>query len=184
MDFKTYYSSKFQEDLTVFFSTIPIESKFHEDKQNKLIYSVQLERLTPSFNHLEFLEKETKEYFGVALFFVVLIDMVCFTHFKIHYKKFKVLTRYPKFIGNCPCVCNVHYHPIEIFLALNKAGSNQKTCLNFFDKLAEAIDTMHKETINFLTKHVPEIEGEMFWSKCKKEFPCKTDRILYKSQNL
>jgi hypothetical protein len=67
---------------------------------------------------------------------------------------------------------------------LNKAGSNQKTCLNFFDKLAEAIDTMHKETINFLTKHVPEIEGEMFWSKCKKEFPCKTDRILYKSQNL
>jgi len=181
MDFRRYYSSKFREDLNMFFSTIPDESKFHEDKQNKLIFSIQYERLTPAFDHLDFLEKEAKEYFGVALFFTVLSDMVCFTHFKIHYKKFRILTKYPKFIGNCPSDCHVHYHPIEIFIALNKACSYKKTHLNFFDKLSEAIDTMHKETNSFLTEHMSEIEGEIFWSKCKKEFPRKTDRILYQS---
>ena len=171
----------FREDLNLFFSTIPDESKFHEDKQNKLIYSVQYERLTPAFDHLDFLNKEAKEYFGVALFFTVLTDMVCFAHFKTHYKKFRSLTRYPKFIGNCPCDCHVHHHPIEIFLALNKACSNKKNHLDFFDKLLDSIDTMQKETISFLTEHMPEIEGEMFWKKCVKEFPCKTDRILYQS---
>jgi hypothetical protein len=165
----------------MFFSTIPDESKFHEDKQNKLIFSIQYERLTPAFNHLNFLGKEGKEYFGVALFFTVLTDMVCFTHFKRYYKKFRTLTRYPKFIGNCPCACHVHYHPIEIFLALNKAYSNKKNPLDFFDKLSEGIDAMRNETIRFFTEHLPEIEGETFWAKCKKEFPCKTDRILYKS---
>jgi hypothetical protein len=177
-DFSRYYNSKFLEDLDRFFSTIPDESKFHEDKQKKLIFSVQYERLTPAYNHLDFLEKETKEYFGIALFFAVLSDMVCYTHFKIHYKKFRTLTSYPKFIGNCPYDCHVHYHPIEIFLALNKACSSKISHLNFFDKLSETIDIMHKETIIFLTEHIPEINVEMFWSKCKKEFPCKTDRIL------
>jgi hypothetical protein len=171
----------FREDLNLFFSTIPDESKFHEDKQNKLIYSVQYERLTPAFDHLDFLEKEDKEYFGVALFFIVLTDMVCFAHFKTNYKKFRSLTRYPKFIGNCPSDCHVHYHPIEIFLALNKAHSNEKPHLDFFDKLSEGIDTMHKETISFFTDHIPEIDGESFWNKCKKELPCKTDRILNQS---
>jgi hypothetical protein len=180
-DFKTYYNSKFREDLNMFFSTIPDESKFHEDKQNKLMFSVQYERLTPAFDHLDFLDKEEMENFGVALFFMVLTDMVCFTYFKRHYKKFRRLTRYPKFIGNCPCACNVHYHPIEIFLALNKACSNKKNHLDFFDRLSEAIDTMRKETISLFNEHLPEIEVEMFWSKCKKEFPCKTDRILYQS---
>lgn len=78
-DFSRYYNSKFLEDLNRFFSTIPDESKFHEDKQNKLIFSVQYERLTPAYNHLDFLEKETKEYFGIALFFAVMSDMVCYT---------------------------------------------------------------------------------------------------------
>jgi hypothetical protein len=43
-----------------FFSTIPDESRFHEDNQNKLTFSIQYERLTPSFDHLKFLDKEGK----------------------------------------------------------------------------------------------------------------------------
>lgn len=178
-DFKTYYKSKFRDDLIVFFSTIPDESKFHEDPQNKLIYSIQYERLTPAFDHLNFLDKEGKEYFGTALFFSVLIDMVCFTHFKIHYKKFRNLKGSPKFIGNCPFGCNVHYHPSEIFFAMNKACSNNKPQLDFCEKFSDAINTMHKETIGFFIEYLPEIEAGTFWSKCKIEFPFQADKLLY-----
>jgi hypothetical protein len=62
-DFKTYYNSNFRDDLNRFFSTIPDESKFHEDNQNKQTFSIQYERLTPAFDHLNFLDKERKEYF-------------------------------------------------------------------------------------------------------------------------
>ena len=176
-DFKTYYNSKFRDDINMFFLTIPDESRFHEDTQNKLTFSIQYERLTPTFDHLNFLNKEGKEYFGVALFFTVLTDMVCFSHFKAYYGMFKNMTRYPKFIGNCPVGCNFHYHPGDIFFAMNKARSATEPHLVFYDKFAEAIDTMSIETISFFTEHLPEIIGETFWSKCKNEFPYKTDKI-------
>lgn len=114
-DFKTYYNSKFRDDINSFFSTIPDESRFHEDNQNKLTFSIQYERLTPSFDHLKFLDKKGQEYFGVALFFTVLTDMVCFFHFKPYYSNFKNLTTNPN-DGNCPRGCNFHYHPSDIFL--------------------------------------------------------------------
>jgi hypothetical protein len=176
-DFKTYYNSKFRDDINMFFSTIPDESRFHEDTQNKLTFSLQYERLTPAFDHLDFLDKEGKEYFGVALFFTVLTDMVCFSHFKPYYSIFKNMTRYPKFIGNCPGGCNFHYHPSDIFFAMNKGRSSTEPHLVFYDKFIEAIETMSNETISFFREHLTEIEGETFWLKCKKEFPYKTEKI-------
>jgi hypothetical protein len=53
----------------LFFSAIPEESKFHEDPENKNVFSIQYEKLTPSKNHLEFLNTSQKEYFAVSLFF-------------------------------------------------------------------------------------------------------------------
>jgi hypothetical protein len=176
-DFKTYYNSKFRDDINMFFSTIPDESRFHEDTQNKLTFSIQYERLTPAFDHLDFLDKEGKEYFGVALFFTVLTDMVCFSHFKPYYSIFKNMTRYPKFIGNCPGGCNFHYHPSDIFFAMNKGRSSTEPHLVFYDKFIETIETMSNETISFFREHLTEIEGETFWLKCKKEFPYKTEKI-------
>ena len=176
-DFKTYYNSKFRDDINMFFSTIPDESRFHEYTQNKLTFSIQYERLTPAFDHLDFLDKEGKEYFGVALFFTVLTDMVCFSHFKPYYSIFKNMTRYPKFIGNCPGGCNFHYHPSDIFFAMNKGRSSTEPHLVFYDKFIEAIETMSNETISFFREHLTEIEGETFWLKCKKEFPYKTEKI-------
>jgi hypothetical protein len=46
-DFKTYYNSQFRQDINRFFSTIPDDSRFHEDKDQKQIFSIQHERLTP-----------------------------------------------------------------------------------------------------------------------------------------
>jgi hypothetical protein len=170
-DFKTYYNSKFRYDIIRFFSTIPDASKFHEDTLSKQTFSIQFERLTPAFNHLNFLDNDRKELFAVALFLTVLTDMVCFTHFKTHYNKFKNLTRYPKFIGNCPGGCNYHYHPSDIFFAMNKGRSATEQHLVFHDKFLEALETMKEEIFNFLKEHLTEIEEEAFWERCQKEFP-------------
>lgn len=175
-EFKTYYNSKFRDDLNQFFSSIPDASKFHEDAENKQIFSIQYERLTPTFDHLNFLDKNEKENFAIALFLTVLTDMVCFAHFKAHYSKFKNLTRYPKFIGNCPGGCRYHYHPSDIFFAMNKGCSRTEQYLVFYDKFMVATETMKEETIIFFNKHLTEVNGETFWDKCQKEFPYKKEK--------
>lgn len=170
-EFKSYYNTKFRDDLLTFFSTIPEGSKFHEDKECKQTFSIQYERLTPQKNHLDFLDKESKEYFGVALFFTVLTDMVCYAHFKPQYTQFQSLTRYPKFIGNCLSWCRYHLHPRDIFIAMNHGNISTQQNLVFYSKFIEAIDTMQKETTDFFKSYLNEINPEDFWVKCKKEFP-------------
>lgn len=175
-DFKTYYNSKFRDDLNQFFSSIPDASRFHEDTENKQIFSIQYERLTPLFNHLDFLDKDGKENFAIGLFLSVLTDMVCFAHFKAHYHKFKILTRYPKFIGNCPGGCRYHYHPSDLFFAMNKGRSRTEKHLVFYDKFLAAIETMKEVTINFFNQHLTEVNSDSFWDKCQKEFPYRKEQ--------
>jgi hypothetical protein len=151
--------------------TIPDESRFHEDNQNKETFSIQYERLTPAFEHLNFLENDRKEYFGIALFLTVLTDMVCFSHFKSHYAKFKNVTQYPKFIGNCPSGCHFHLHPRDIFFAMSKGLSPNEPHLLFRSKFLDAITTLKEETFNFCSEHLIELSGEVFWAKCEEEFP-------------
>lgn len=170
-DFKTYYNSKFRDDLNQFFSSIPDASKFHEDAENRQIYSIQYERLTPSFDHLDFLDKDGKQNFAIALFLTILTKMVYFSHFKPHYSKFRNLTRYPKFIGNCPGGCRYHYHPRDIFFAMNRGRSKTEQHLVFYDKFLGATETMKEEIINFFSQYLTEVNGEIFWDKCQKEFP-------------
>ncbi|PIV97007.1 MAG: hypothetical protein COZ16_02715 [Flavobacteriaceae bacterium CG_4_10_14_3_um_filter_31_253] len=181
-DFKTYYSSKFRQDINQFFSTIPDDSRFHEDKDNKQIFSIQHERLTPSKNHLDFLDKDEKEYFGVALFFTVLTDMVCYTYYKDKYEKFQRLTRYPKLIGNCLSWCHYHLHPRDIFYAMNQGRKPSEPQLLFIDKFFDAIETMKIETIEFFNKHLSEINGEIFWENCQREFPFVNNHIETKGK--
>lgn len=170
-NYQKYYTSKFRKDINQFFSTIPDKSKFHEDLNNKSTFSIQYERLTPQLNHLDFLDKEEKEYFGVALFYTVLVDMVCFSHFKQYYERFKKLTMYPKFIGNCPGGCLYHFHPRDIFLAMNKGRILSEQYLEFFKKFLEAEEPMKEEVMSFFNEYMSEIDGVEFWEKCQKEFP-------------
>ena len=171
-EFDKYYNGQFRNDLQKFFATIPDESKFHEDRENKQVYSIQYERLTKEHKHLDFLTtNQNKVNFAVALFFTILVDEVCYTHFKYDYSNFKRLTLYPKFIGNCPSGCNYHYHPSDIFFAMNKGRSATEQHLVFYDKFLGAIETMKEETINFFKEHLPEVNGDTFWEKCQKEFP-------------
>jgi hypothetical protein len=170
-DFKTYYTYDFRKDINQFFSTIPEKSVFHEDPDNKQIFSIQYERLTPLEKHLDFLDKETKEIFGVALYFTILTDMVCFTHYKNNYKQFEQLTRYPKFIGNCPGACHLKIDPREIFWAMNKGINLNDEHLMFRKIFEESKSFMRAETIGFFESYIPNINGSEFWNKCENEFP-------------
>lgn len=175
-NFETYYKTKFRHDIALFFATIPDHSKFHEDNQYKQTFSIQYERLTRDFDHLKQLTKSDREYFGISLYFTVLTDMVCYSFFRENYNDFRKLTLYPKFIGNCPGGCRYHYHPSDIFIAMNFSRSKpleilSSECLDFYEKFKEAIPTMEQETKDFFTDHLKEIDGQQFWEKCKVEFP-------------
>lgn len=176
INFGIYYRDKFQQDISLFFSSIPDQSKFHEDNQSRQTFSIQYERLSRDFDHLNQLSKSDKEYFGVALFFTILTDMVCYSYFKDNYNNFKSLTHYPKFIGNCPGGCHFHYHPSDIFAAMNfsrlkplKIDSPER--LDFHEKFYEAIPIMENETKDFFSEKIREINGQKFWEKCTMNFP-------------
>lgn len=187
-DFASYYRLKFRDNLNTFFSTIPDESRFHEDHVANRTFSIQYERLTRDFDHLDFLSVEDKVNFGVALFFTVLTDMVCYAHFKEYYRKFHQLTLYPKFIGNCPGGCHYHFHPSDIFIAMNRTRKNpldpqSKDLLEFRDKFVEAVPIMEEEVREFFTSNLFD-DGQIqlfkmdwvsFWDKCKAEFPFRTN---------
>lgn len=173
-DFVTYYHTSFRVDFSTFLSSIPIDSKNHNTDDPKLI-TIQYERLTRDFPHLDFLKEDLrKAYFGVTLFFTVLIDEVFYTFYKAEYGEFRKLTFYPKFIGNCPSSCRYHFHPKEIFLAMNYSRNKtylpNPTQINFNKALSEAIPVMQLEIYDFLYKHFPLVNSREFWKRCQHEF--------------
>ena len=148
--FRAYYKNQFRHDINHFIATIPKGSKFHFPFNSQDSIKIQFDRLSGFRTHLDFLAKEEKEFFGVALFFTVLVDMVCYTYYQEHYDKFRKLTQYSKLIGSCPCGCLTHLHPKNIFKAMNQDLRNNEDKLFFKDKFNSAIDVMKKETLVFL----------------------------------
>ena len=161
ISFEEYYKDYFQNDLKVLYSTIPESSLHHNGKET---YTLQYERLTNKFNHLEFLGANRKS-FVVSLYFTVLIDQVFYTYFQPEYKVYKELTNSPKFIGNCLSSCRNNLHPQNILVAANKDSKSENVCivepLNFVPFLKES-------TSQFLKNHLPGIQDE-FWAKVRGE---------------
>ena len=173
--FEIYYKTGFSEDLNRFFSTIPDESRFHHGYKPATL-TIQFNRLTRDCDHLDFLSPENKVNFGIALFFTVLADMVCYSQFREYYEKFRGLTLYPKFIGNCMHACSYHFNPREILEAMNCSANRpisprSSKWLDFREKFKEAIPTMEEEAVEFFEKYLIEIDGNEFWKRCKSEFP-------------
>lgn len=171
--FKDYYHNSFQRHLYTFFSTIPEESKFHEDPDDKRLFSIQKERLTLDFTHLDFLSTDQRVNFGVALFFTILVDEVCYTYFKGAYASFQKLTRYPKFIGNCRSGCRFHLHTRDVFSAMNyrKETSLSQPKLDFKPTLREAVAVMEGEVRSFMKQYFPSVDADRFWRLCIEEVP-------------
>lgn len=174
-DFETYYTNKFRQDILKFFSTIPERSKHTFSIGDRTTFTIQYQTLTKDFNYLDFLDIKEKAFFGTALFFTVLVDQVCFTHFRQHYDKFRKLTLYPKFVGNSPSTDQTNFCPSDIFAAFNYSRDNKKKDetprVEFWEVFNNAVPVMEKETTIFFKKHLTEIDGQSFWALCKKEFP-------------
>ena len=184
--FATYYNERFRSDLETFISSIPEESKHHHNRQDKETFTIQYERLSKDFIHLNFLtDHECKINFGISLFFTELVDEVCYSDFKEHYERFRQLTLYPNFIRNCLSVCHYYFHPKETFSALNYSRKepfdiSSLDQINSFQAFPEAIPVMEREAKEFFAKYLPEISGELFWQKCVEEFPF---RLMNESSN-
>ena len=183
-NFDEYYNEQFQKDLHTFFATIPDNSKFHEDLEGRATYSIQYERLTRDFNHLDFLiNQPDKINFAVALFFTVLVDEVCYTQFREHYESFRKMTFYPKFIGNCPGGCHYHLHPSDIFAALNYSRKNQMNIISsqplyYYGSFISAVPIIEREIKDFFKIQFPSIDGQTFWIKCVNEFPYRLNNEM------
>lgn len=174
-EFETYYTTKFRQDILIFFSTIPERSKHTFSMGDRSAFTIQYQTLTKDFNHLDFLDIKEKAFFGTALFFTVLVDQVCFSHFPQHYIKFRKLTLYPKFVGNSPSTDQTNFCPSEIFAAFNYSRDDKKKNetprIEFWEVFNNALPVMEKETTDFFKKHLTEIGGQSFWDLCKREFP-------------
>ena len=172
-NFDKYYNGQFRQDIQTFFSKIPNRSK-HTFEDRK-IFTVQYQTLTKDFTYLDFLDINQKAYFGTALYFTVLVDQVCYTHYKQHYDKFYHLTLYPKFVGNSPSTDRTNFPPRDIFGAFNYCRDKEKMFnipnVEFWQTFNEAIPVMEQETKNFFKTHLSEIDGQQFWDKCVAELP-------------
>ena len=173
--FIQYYLHQFKLDLSHFFSLIPDESKFHDDIKNKRIYTIQYEQLTPKKGNLGFLSNESKHNFLIALYYCVLIDMVCYTYFKSHYEKFYRLTMYPKLIGNCLSACNYHLNPKSIFHAVYGPNFSEKNTI-LIKRLILLQEFFKIEVFNFFNEYFSDINQEEFWSRCTAEIPNVNNR--------
>jgi hypothetical protein len=59
---------------------------------------------------------------------------------------------------------------------MNKGRTASEQHLVFYDKFLEAIETMKAETIIFFKEHIAEVDGEIFWEKCQREFPYRPQK--------
>ena len=164
MEFEQYYNTLFRTHFNQFVSQIPDESKYHDDSTRKEIITIQRERLTKKYDYLNFLSKQEYVKFITALFYTILVDMVCYKHHKTYYEKFQSLTKYPKFIGDCPGGCRFHFEPYRLFDVINYKIDHKRS-------LMEAAPTMQNEILSFFRDYLPEIDGELFWNQCKQNIP-------------
>jgi len=152
--------------------SIPTDSRNHG--YDKTVFTIQFERLTMNRPHLLEVREDSRAHFAVALFWTVLADQVCYTHFRSAYERFRRLTVYPKFIGDCPGGCRYHLHPSHIFTAVNQVNVKARTqgaTEQVEAILRESVEVMRSEVVDFCEQHLPEVPSLDFWKRCVAELP-------------
>jgi len=165
LEFRNYYGEPFRIDLNAVtnFPSCPCSEADEAviqprtiSTQNPVIRSWKPEQL---------------QLFATALFFTVLVDQVCYTHYRDFYPQFQKLTRYPKFHGDCPGGCWWNLHPNRIFRA---AGSSPGSPSNWSGRVKipeNTIDVMRNEVLEFFNDYMQAIDGKEFWRRCVGEMP-------------
>jgi hypothetical protein len=163
MTFREYYGEPFRSDLSAVVTSNPSP---HSEADE---VTIQPRTLSTENSVIRVWEPERLRLFATALYYTILVDQVCYTHFGSVYSQFKVLTRYPKFRGDCPGGCYGHIHPMNILKAI---GSELGPANNWSGQvilLVEAAEVMHAEVRDFFRTYLRAVDGEHFWRKCVDE---------------
>lgn len=190
--YSKYYNEIFRDDLFNFTRRIPFNRLRHYNQEVK---SIQYFNLTPNYDFLDVIPEKRKREFIVTLFWIVLMDQVCYTYFKMAYPTFQENTKYPKFIGNCTAIslafsdCGHNQHPSKILFAVNDymdkgnrfASEKQRFEAHLSDTKRDKIDfsnafemlkpIMKEEIKNYFQNNQPDIDWIEFWKKCCAEIP-------------
>lgn len=131
--------------------------------KEKKIITIQRSCLKNKHGYLNFLNKDEKIHFVVSLYFIILFDMVFYTHYKAEYFKFQALTKYPKFIGDCVTQCRFHLNPNEIFNSMDIK-------FNFKSRVIESAPFFIYEVSNLIKENFPYLDQAIFWEICSENF--------------
>ena len=170
MTFAAYYESTFRDDLASVLRSAPAPNHISEDAAEVVIQPRVLSRENET---VRLWPIERRALFGVALFFTVLVDQACYTHFHGLYESFRRLTAYPKFKGDCPGGCYHHLHPSEIFSSLGRPPGLTDRALppEYAQVLEEALPVMLHEVQEFSRDQLPALDGAALWDRCLAELP-------------
>jgi hypothetical protein len=165
MTFAEYYRSNFRGDLEKVVRSAPSPNHFSEGAHETELQPRVISRHNQA---VRLLPDDRRALFGVALFFTVLVDQVCYTYFRGYYPRFQVLTRYPKFKGDCPGACGHHLHPRDILSALGKPPERNEWGVveEYRRTLADATPVMEREVFDFFREQMPEVDAVAFWTRC------------------
>jgi len=171
MNYREYYGQPFTEDLNAFRAWATASRVSHKENVEG-VFAIQPHIINENSKVISSWGNDRIGLFATALFFTVLVDQVCYTHFHSFYSKFQSLTRYPKLRGPCPGGCQ-NRHPRTIFSWLTPClpQHNIKFDLKFASLISSALPIMKQEVFDFLTEHAPTVDKEAFWEKCSKHVP-------------
>jgi hypothetical protein len=177
MTLDEYYNGPFRDDLTRVIAALPSR---HDHRPHEIAVQPRtLSRLNPI---VQSWDVSGRMLFASSLFLTVLADQVCYTHFRSSYSRFRELTAYPKWRGDCPGGCRTNIEPVAIFVAI---GSREGPLGSLTDVPFVAIPndlfaTMQREVLEFVRPHLREVDPQEFWQKCDDEVRFDF-RMLYDS---
>ena len=92
----SYYGQQFRDDLH---AVLAHAHKTHPHEAGEI--TIQPRSISTENSVIRSWSDERRAVFASALLLTVLVDQVCFTHFKEVYPQFRALTMYPKLCGDC-----------------------------------------------------------------------------------
>ena len=171
MTFREYYSAPFIEDLNAF-RTWAKASKVSHQEDIDGVFAIQPHLTREHAKELATWGQDRLVLFATALFFTVLVDQVCYTHFRASYAYFQQLTRYPKLRGLCPGGCQ-NRHPSDIFTWIADCLQTTRTDMYraYTATVGDAIPVMKEEVFEFFRCHLTAVDPTTFWAYCERFIP-------------
>lgn len=166
MSYAAYYRDQFRSDFS---DLVAAHKLYHTDDG----IVVQPRMLSVGSKPLHDWPPSRQRLFLTALYFTVLVDQVCYTHFHASYSRFRELTQYPKLRGDCPGGCFGHRHPSDVFAFAARRDSEPywDGRVECREEFLEAVPTMRSEVKEFCVSFMPELDADKFWQLCESHLP-------------